>query len=69
MDKEVLKIATRNNLLEITREVSRRMLEVKKHLMDPYEVCFSNKNLSEIIGKIMEIILLKNFSIHSCTTP
>lgn len=30
------------------------MLEVKQHLMDPYEVCFSNKNLSEIIGKIME---------------
>lgn len=54
MDKEVLKIATRDNLLEIMKEVSRRMLEVKKHLMDPYEVCFSNKNLSEIIGKIME---------------
>lgn len=54
MDKELSKIATRENLLEIMKEVSRRMLEVKKHLMDPYEVCFSNKNLSEIIGKIME---------------
>ncbi len=54
MDKELLKIATRQNLLEIMEEVSRRMLEVKKYLMEPYEVCFSNKNLSEIIGKIME---------------
>lgn len=54
MDKKVLKIATRQTLLEITKEVSRRMKEVKKHLIDPYEVCFSNKNLSEIMGKIME---------------
>lgn len=54
MDKEILKIATRENLLEIMKEVSRRMLEVKKYLMDPYDVCFSNKNLSEIIGKVME---------------
>jgi hypothetical protein len=54
MDKELSRIATRQNLLEIMKEVSRRMLEVKKHLMDPYDVCFSNKNLSEIIGKIME---------------
>ena len=36
------------------KEVSRRMLEIKKHVIDPYEVYFSNKNLSEIIGKIME---------------
>lgn len=54
MEEEILKIATRENLLEIMREVSRRMLEMKKHLIEPYEVCFSNKNLSEIIGKIME---------------
>ncbi len=54
MQKEVVAIATRDNLLEIVREVSRRMLEVKQHLIDPYEICFSNKNLSEIIGKVME---------------
>jgi len=54
MDKRLKEIVTRDNLLEIMKEVSRRMLEVKKFLMDPYEVCFSNKNLSEIIGKIME---------------
>lgn len=54
MDKKFSKIATRENLLEIMREVSRRMLEVKKHVIEPYEVCFSNKNLSELIGKIME---------------
>jgi len=54
MDKKLKQIATRQNLLKIIKEVSRRMLEVKKHLIDPYDVCFSNKNLSEIIGKIME---------------
>ena len=43
MNKELLKIATRDNLLEIVREVSRRMLEVKQHLIDPYEITFSNK--------------------------
>src|SRR3989344_2048440 len=54
MYKNVLKIATRGNLLKIIREVSRRMLEIKKYVIEPYEVCFSNKNLSEMIGKIME---------------
>ncbi|HPD81885.1 MAG TPA: hypothetical protein PK357_02185 [Candidatus Pacearchaeota archaeon] len=54
MDKELQKIATRDNLLEIMREVSRRMLEVKQHLIDSYDITFSNKNLSEIIGKVME---------------
>lgn len=54
MEREIVKVATRDNLLLIMREVSRRMGEIKKHLIEPYEVCFSNKNLSEIIGKIME---------------
>ena len=49
-----MKVATRNNLLLIMERVSQRMLEVKRHLIDPYEITFSNKNLSEIIGKIME---------------
>lgn len=62
MDKEIKQIATRENLLEIMKEVSRRMGEIKKYLIDPYEVCFSNKNLSEIIGKIMEKVASDIFS-------
>ncbi len=62
MDQKLLKIATRDNLLEIMREVSRRMLEVKQHLIDPYEITFSNKNLSEIIGKIMEKVSAEIFT-------
>jgi len=62
MDKKLSKIATRENLLEIMREVSRRMLEVKKYLIDPYEITFSNKNLSEIIGKIMEKVASSVFT-------
>ena len=54
MDERLKPIATRAHLLEIMREVSRRMLEVKWHLIDRYEVTFSNKNLSETIGKVME---------------
>ncbi len=53
MDKEVLKIATRENLLEIMKEVKIKMGAVKK-IIDDYGVYFSNKNLSEMIGKIME---------------
>ena len=48
MEQEVVKVATRNLLLAIIKEVSKRMKEIKKHLIDPYEVCFSNKNLSEL---------------------
>jgi hypothetical protein len=62
MDKRLIEIATRDNLIEIMREVSRRMLEVKQHLIDPYEITFSNKNLSEIIGKIMEKVSAEIFT-------
>ena len=54
MKIRIKEIATRKNMLEIMKEVSRRMSEIKKYVIDPYDVCFSNKNLSEIIGKIME---------------
>lgn len=54
MQKEVLEIATRENLLEIVKKVSEIMKAVKKELIEPYNIYFSNKNLSEIIGKIME---------------
>lgn len=54
MDKRVLDIATREYLLKILKEVSRRMKAVDTLLIKKYDVGFSNKNLSEIIGKIME---------------
>jgi len=54
MKNEIAKIATRDNLLVIMKEVSRIMGQVKTRLIDPYDIQFSNKNLSEIIGKIME---------------
>lgn len=54
MDKRVLDVATREHLLKILKEVSERMKAVDKELIKKYDIEFSNKNLSEIIGKIME---------------
>ena len=54
MQKEVVEVATRENLLVILKEVSRKMNAVKVKLIDEYGIYFSNKNLSEIIGKIIE---------------
>ena len=54
MDKRILDIATREYLLKILKEVSKRMKVVDEILIKKYDVGFSNKNLSEIIGKIME---------------
>lgn len=62
MEKEMLDIATRDNLLEITKEVSRRMQAFKHELIDPYDIYLSNKNLSEIIGKIMEKVAADHFT-------
>ena len=45
---------TEHAMLKILRTVSFKMQKVKKELIDLYELSFSNKNLSEIIGKIME---------------
>ncbi len=54
MQKEIAEIATRDNLLAIVKEVARIMNGVRTQLIEPYDIRFSNKNLSEIIGKIME---------------
>jgi len=54
MHKVIVEIATRDNLLAIVKEVARIMNGVRTQLIEPYEIRFSNKNLSEIIGKIME---------------
>lgn len=45
---------TKEMVIEILEGVSFRMQKFKKELMDEYDLSFSNKNLSEIIGKIME---------------
>ncbi len=61
MEKAVQEIATRENLLEIMTEVKRRMGAIKK-IIDDYGVYFSNKNLSEMVGKIMEKVASDYFT-------
>lgn len=39
---------------EIAKDVANKMQKVNEILIKPYNIHFSNKNLSEIIGKIME---------------
>src|SRR3989344_6501876 len=53
MQKDVLGIAKRNDLLAIMKEVKRRMGAIT-HILKEYGVFFSNKNLSEMVGKVME---------------
>jgi len=45
---------TRENIFEITKIVSFKMTKIKEVLLDEYDIKFSKKNLSEIIGKIFE---------------
>ncbi|MBI2558134.1 hypothetical protein HYW20_02320 [Candidatus Woesearchaeota archaeon] len=41
-------------VIEILKGVSFRMKKIKEEVMEEYDISFNNKNLSEIIGKIME---------------
>ena len=45
---------TKDMIIEILKGISFRMKKIKEDVMDEYDISFSNKNLSEIIGKIME---------------
>jgi len=45
---------TIKNILEISKIVSFKMHRIKELLFDEYDIKFSNKNLSEIVGKIFE---------------
>lgn len=45
---------TKDLILEIMQDVCRKMEFLKIQLVDEYEITLSNKNLSEIVGKIME---------------
>jgi folate-dependent tRNA-U54 methylase TrmFO/GidA len=53
---------TREIILEVMKEVSKRMLAIKKNIIEAYDISFSNKNLSEIIGKIMEKVAADIFT-------
>ncbi|MGD0176579.1 MAG: hypothetical protein ABSC50_07120 [Candidatus Bathyarchaeia archaeon] len=44
----------RETILEIVREVSFKVRKANNEVFKPYGIRLSNKNLSEIIGKIME---------------
>ncbi|MCF2143105.1 MAG: hypothetical protein K9W42_05340 [Candidatus Heimdallarchaeota archaeon] len=45
---------TRENLLEITKIVSKKMAKLKRILDNDLRIELSNKNLSEIVGKVLE---------------
>ena len=45
---------TKSMVLEIIIELTKRMKSLKENTIDEYDIKFSNKNLSEIIGKMME---------------
>lgn len=45
---------TKDMIIEIIGGISQRMQKFKRELIDEYDMHFSNKNLSEIIGKMME---------------
>jgi hypothetical protein len=66
MQEVIVRIAKREHMLPIMREVSRRMKGVKKGVMDEYNVYFSNKNLSEmmsqVIGKVASEYYTKKLS-------
>ena len=53
---------TKEIVVEVLKGVSFRMQKFKKELMDEYDLSFSNKNLSEIIGKIMEKVCADTFT-------
>ena len=53
---------TKEIVVEVLKGVSFRMQKFKEELMDEYDLSFSNKNLSEIIGKIMEKVCADTFT-------
>ena len=55
---------TKEIIVEILKGVSSRMKKFKTELMDEYDTHFSNKNLSEIIGKMMEKVAADVFTKH-----
>jgi len=55
---------TKAMVLEVTRETSKRMRLLKDQFIDGYDVHMSNKNLSEILSKVMEKVAADVFTKH-----
>lgn len=53
---------TKDIVTEVLKGVTFIMQKFKKELIDEYDLSFSNKNLSEIIGKIMEKVCADTFT-------
>ena len=53
---------TNGIIIEVLKSVSFRMQKFKKELVDVYDISFSKKNLSEIIGKIIEKVCADTFT-------
>lgn len=55
-------IINRDIIIRILKEVSSRMKKIKKEIIDKNGIFLSNKNLSEIIGKITEKVAADVFT-------
>jgi hypothetical protein len=53
---------TKSMILEILIELIKRMKALKEGTIKPYDIRFSNKNLSEMMGRIMEKIAAEIFT-------
>ena len=53
---------TKSLILEVMRETARRMKHLKQHFIDEYDVHMSNKNISEILSKVMEKVAADIFT-------
>ena len=62
MEPKYSEIITRENIIRILKMVSFRMKKLKEGIIDEYGVFLSNKNLSEIIGKITEKVAADFFT-------
>ena len=51
-------------IVKIVSETSKRMQEANKHVFQKYDIHMSNKNLSEILSKIMEKVASDVFTAH-----
>ena len=55
---------TKQLVLEVMRETSNRMKLLKEKFIDEYDVHMSNKNISEMLSKVMEKVAADIFTKH-----
>ena len=55
---------TKEMVAEIARETSKRMKIANEQIFKKYDIHMSNKNLSEIVSKVMEKVAADTFSKH-----